>query len=639
MTASVTGSPRYSSASRLSLPSTRAEISCAVYFLSSISTDQSVPMWRLTEEIVRSTFVTACRLATSPTRTSPVLENATTDGVVRAPSAFAMTVGSPPSRTATTELVVPRSIPTARAMGGAFLTWVVRARGRRAILSQPGSSLRSRSRSRKFPGAKLSLYGSTLSSAGLFPRGTQVAVASGPRQSGDALGEHLPHAAPPVQDRPRLDEAALAEAVLGALPQPCGEVGAQGPQARPSLLGVQCVRDDLDRVGVLDERDRVRDVLPRRAALPVEAHLARVAEVARVALEQVSLGHRTADRPTAQHEHRLARVGVDRPQGRPDPETVDLVGPRPTVLETEDDDGFPAARGLPVAEASPARPPVHELGPEERRKHGKKSSECQPPHGSTLRQLGNAVVSSGRSARCRGRSTRARWSAETDARDPLGERATVTLAHREPHRVTLLEDVTTLDRRDVHEEVRTVVVGHDEPEAPVRVEARHDTLTAAPTARPARPWFARGRSAAAPGRPHETHLARLRAAVPRDDVEGHPVTLVELGEPTRERAHVHKDVGAAVVGSHETETLAGVEPRDRAVRAVRLPAARRRPRRIRAQRQDVVSLGALLPLDHEERDALPLGEHRATHDRRAVHEDLHAAVVGRDEAVALRRLV
>ena len=40
----------------------------------------------------------------------------TTDGVVRDPSALAMTVGSPPSRTETTELVVPRSMPTARAM-------------------------------------------------------------------------------------------------------------------------------------------------------------------------------------------------------------------------------------------------------------------------------------------------------------------------------------------------------------------------------------------------------------------------------------------------------------------------------------------------------------------------------------------
>ena len=39
-----------------------------------------------------------------------------TDGVVRAPSALGITVGSPPSSTATTELVVPRSMPTARAM-------------------------------------------------------------------------------------------------------------------------------------------------------------------------------------------------------------------------------------------------------------------------------------------------------------------------------------------------------------------------------------------------------------------------------------------------------------------------------------------------------------------------------------------
>src|SRR3954468_20440064 len=74
---------------------------------------QLVPMWRFTERIVRSGLVMAWRLATSPTRTSPVLENATTDGVVRPPSEFGATTGSPASRTATTELVVPRSIPTA----------------------------------------------------------------------------------------------------------------------------------------------------------------------------------------------------------------------------------------------------------------------------------------------------------------------------------------------------------------------------------------------------------------------------------------------------------------------------------------------------------------------------------------------
>ena len=65
---------------------------------------------------MRSGLVMAWRLATSPTSTSPDLENPTTEGVVRDPSALAMTAGSPPSRTATTELVVPRSIPTAFAM-------------------------------------------------------------------------------------------------------------------------------------------------------------------------------------------------------------------------------------------------------------------------------------------------------------------------------------------------------------------------------------------------------------------------------------------------------------------------------------------------------------------------------------------
>ena len=72
---------------------------------------QRVPIWRFTERTVRSGFVIAWRFATSPTSTSPVLENATTDGVVREPSAFGITTGSPASRTETTELVVPRSIP------------------------------------------------------------------------------------------------------------------------------------------------------------------------------------------------------------------------------------------------------------------------------------------------------------------------------------------------------------------------------------------------------------------------------------------------------------------------------------------------------------------------------------------------
>src|SRR5215212_5101641 len=95
----------------------RAEISWALYFFLSMVTLQLVPMWRLTERMVRSGLVMAWRLATSPTSTSPVLEKPTTEGVVRPPSALGMTVGSPASSTETTEFVVPRSIPTALGMG------------------------------------------------------------------------------------------------------------------------------------------------------------------------------------------------------------------------------------------------------------------------------------------------------------------------------------------------------------------------------------------------------------------------------------------------------------------------------------------------------------------------------------------
>src|ERR1700722_15073948 len=73
-------------------------------------------MWRLIDLIVRSGLVTACRLASCPTSRSPVFVKATTDGVVRLPSEFAMTVGVCPSITATTEFVVPRSIPTTLAI-------------------------------------------------------------------------------------------------------------------------------------------------------------------------------------------------------------------------------------------------------------------------------------------------------------------------------------------------------------------------------------------------------------------------------------------------------------------------------------------------------------------------------------------
>ena len=52
-------------------------------------------MNRLMEKMVFSGLVMAWRLATWPTSRSPLLVNATTDGVVRAPSWLAMTVGWP----------------------------------------------------------------------------------------------------------------------------------------------------------------------------------------------------------------------------------------------------------------------------------------------------------------------------------------------------------------------------------------------------------------------------------------------------------------------------------------------------------------------------------------------------------------
>jgi len=61
-------------------------------------------------------FRIACRRASWPTRRSPCGVNATTEGVVRAPSAFGITVVWPPCVAAITELVVPRSMPTATAI-------------------------------------------------------------------------------------------------------------------------------------------------------------------------------------------------------------------------------------------------------------------------------------------------------------------------------------------------------------------------------------------------------------------------------------------------------------------------------------------------------------------------------------------
>src|SRR6218665_1531770 len=81
-------------------------------FLSLATTPSSKrrPIRRLTANRVPSGLVTAWRLAGWPTRRSPSLEKATIEGVVRAPSAFSITLGVVPSITATQLLVVPRSI-------------------------------------------------------------------------------------------------------------------------------------------------------------------------------------------------------------------------------------------------------------------------------------------------------------------------------------------------------------------------------------------------------------------------------------------------------------------------------------------------------------------------------------------------
>jgi hypothetical protein len=68
-------------------------------------------MKRFTEKIVFAGFVMAWRLAAWPTRRSPDFVKATTDGVVRAPSEFSSTTGSPASITDMQEFVVPKSIP------------------------------------------------------------------------------------------------------------------------------------------------------------------------------------------------------------------------------------------------------------------------------------------------------------------------------------------------------------------------------------------------------------------------------------------------------------------------------------------------------------------------------------------------
>src|SRR5438105_14343772 len=71
----------------------------------------------------------AWRLAGSPTSRSPLSVKATTLGVRRLPSWLGMTLTSPPSMTATTELVVPRSIPMIFSSAMSSAPWLGGAAG------------------------------------------------------------------------------------------------------------------------------------------------------------------------------------------------------------------------------------------------------------------------------------------------------------------------------------------------------------------------------------------------------------------------------------------------------------------------------------------------------------------------------
>mmetsp|Transcript_6958 Transcript_6958/g.20315 ORF Transcript_6958/g.20315 Transcript_6958/m.20315 type:complete len:231 (-) Transcript_6958:23-715(-) len=135
MTALLTGPPRYASAVSRIFVSVKALIWLGLYCLPPASTQASPlgallilydtilasratsgssnlrPMSRLTAYTVLLGLVTAWRLAGNPTSLSPLSVKATTDGVVRAPSAFSITRADFPSIIETQELVVPKSIP------------------------------------------------------------------------------------------------------------------------------------------------------------------------------------------------------------------------------------------------------------------------------------------------------------------------------------------------------------------------------------------------------------------------------------------------------------------------------------------------------------------------------------------------
>ena len=83
--------------------------------MSKILKVSSEPIFLFAATMVLSGLVTDCLLAGSPTKSSPSLLNATTEGNALpptvAPSAAGIIVGLPPITTAAAELLVPKSIP------------------------------------------------------------------------------------------------------------------------------------------------------------------------------------------------------------------------------------------------------------------------------------------------------------------------------------------------------------------------------------------------------------------------------------------------------------------------------------------------------------------------------------------------
>ena len=139
ITARVNGSPTRASASSFNRRNTSEDISVGVYSrppmwtrtspsLPSVTlyatlarafwTNSSLnfrPMNRLTEYTVSSGYMMARALAAFPTNNSPLRPNPTTEDVRSLLSRLSIILGSPFQIWAMTELVVPRSIPKARA--------------------------------------------------------------------------------------------------------------------------------------------------------------------------------------------------------------------------------------------------------------------------------------------------------------------------------------------------------------------------------------------------------------------------------------------------------------------------------------------------------------------------------------------